>query len=565
MTVENLILDASRREEDALNSRRFHSAAPRRFVASCLAIRVLSLQSERVSLRLRLWEAVSASRFWLVAVLIPLALAVMPASVSQLAASVSSPRVAYLGPCERLSRLTTLRASASTRGARIIAVTFYLDGKPLGSDVTKPYRLDIDAGALRAGTHRVSVVAVDSLGRRGKSRSTTVTVVARHGRSIVVSPGRGLARALARLSHGNVTVRLRPGHYELSDVWLASNTRLVGSGASTVISARSGSYDGILVVNGRHVRISDLVLDGSGPGPGDGQGIAVRPGAADVRISRLEIRRVRNTGIDAWGHYSNISVQDSVINGAGRADTGVLFEQGASSNSSVIRTRVSGFRSYGIDFAFVPHDNPTAALHALALDNVVTDVTDPTVADGTSEGGIWSGGVEAALIGNVIRRTGWDGIETVGSSQRASIVANTISATGTGIYLEHATNNSRISGNQISRIDTGIDVEWRYDGIRSSRNRFIGNTVSSAKQGIFVEVGNDGNRVERNVFISVLTPVVFQGSSNNTAGGNRACGNSDAVVTQSNARSEGGALVNPKNNHLTDNLSSTCSRLVARR
>jgi hypothetical protein len=492
-------------------------------------------------------------------------LAATPVSASPVVAAQPSPQVSYLGPSEQLSRLTTLRASASTRGARVVAVTFLLDGKPLGSDTTKPYSLDIDAGALRAGTHRVSVVAVDSLGRRTRSSSTTVTVAAGRAPSLVVSPRSGLRRALSRLSSGNIAVRLLPGHYQLSGVWLGSNTRLVGSGASTVISAPSRSYDGILIVNGRHVRISDLVLDGAGPGAGDGQGIAIRPGAADVRISRTVIKNVRQTGVDAWHDYDDISVQDSLISGKKLAGAGVLFEQGASSNSSVIRTRVSGFRSYGIEFAYVPHNSKTAARHALALDNVVTDVTDPAVDDGTSEGGIWSGGVEAALIGNVIRRTGWDGIETVGSSLRVSIVANTVSATGTGIYLEHATNDSRVSGNNISRVMTGIDVEWHYDGVGSSRNQFIGNTISSAGRGLFVEVGNDGNRVEHNVFVNVLTPIVFQGSSNNTAGGNRACGNRDAVVIESEARADGGALISAKNNHLSDNVSRACSRLLAGR
>jgi Periplasmic copper-binding protein (NosD) len=407
------------------------------------------------------------------------------------------------------------------------------------------------------------VAAVDSLGRRTKSSSMALTVAAGHARSLVASPHHGLRRALSRLSKGNVTVHLLPGHYRLSGVWLGSNSRLVGSGASTLITAPSGPYDAILVVNGRYVRISNLALDGSRSGRGDGQGVAVRPGAADVRISRLQIKHVRQTGVVAWGNYSDISVQDSVIKGSKRAGQGVLFEQGESSNSSIIRTRVSGLRSYGIDFVCVSYNNPTAARYALALDNVVTDVTDPEVDNGTSEGGIWSGGAEAALIGNVIRRTGWDGIETVGSSQRVTIVANSVSATGTGIYLEHSTNSSRVSGNRISCVKTGIAVEWRYDGIGSNGNSFIDNTIFSADRGLVIEVGDDSNHVERNVFINVFTPIAFQGSSNNTVSGNQACGNTDAVVTESDGRSQSGALVYSKNNRLSGNRSRPCSKLVA--
>jgi len=521
-----------------------------------------SLRSERVSLRLRL-AGMSASRFWFVAALIPLVLVAMPASASPLAASLRLPQVAYLGPGERLSQLTTLRASASTRGASIVAVTFLLDGKPLGSDTTKPYRLEIDAGALRAGVHRLRVAAVDSLGRRAKSRAIPVTIVARHARSLVASPRRGLRRALARLARGGVAVRLLPGHYKLSDVSLGSNTRLSGSGRSTVISAPPGSYERILLVDGRHVRVSDLVLEGSGPGPGDGRAIEVRTGSADVRISQLGIRHVRQTGVYAWGSYRDVSVQDSVVDGGKKADAGVVFEKGRSRDSSVIRTRVSGFRCYGIDFSYLLHDDPRAALDAVALDNVITDISDPTVADGGSEAGIWSGGVNAALISNVIRRTGWDGIETVGSSRRVTIVANTVTATQTGIYLEHSTNNSLISGNRISDVDSGINVEWRYDGIGSDGNSFVGNVIAAAEHGIFVDVGGNGNHIERNVFLNVSFPVRLQGSSNNFVRRNRACHIHDELVTMPDGLHEDGTPAVSEGNRLSGNLVLPCSKLDA--
>lgn len=355
-----------------------------------------------------------------------------------------------------------------------------------------------------------------------------------------------------------------PGRYRLSGVTLGSNARLIGSGSSTVISAPSGSYEGVLVVKGRHVRISDLAIDGSGPGRGGGRAVEVRPGARDVRISRLAIRHVRQTGVLAWGRYSDISVQDSTISGGKQAAAGVVFEDGESNKSSVIRTRISSFRSFGIVFACLSNNDPTAARGAVALDNAITDIFDPTKANGTSEGGIWSGGAGAAIIGNVIKRTGWDGIETVGTSLRVTIIANTVRSTMAGIYLEHATNKSLISENRISKVKTGINVEWRYDGIGSSNNSFIANEVSNADRGLFIDLGDDGNRVERNTFINVDTPVIFQGSSNNVARGNQACGNNGAFVREWDARREDGALVTPARNRLSNNLTRRCSRLVAR-
>jgi parallel beta-helix repeat protein len=122
-----------------------------------------------------------------------------------------------------------------------------------------------------------------------------------------------------------------------------------------------------------------------------------------------------------------------------------------------------------------------------------------------------------------------------------------------------------VRDNRISSVVTAIDVEWRYDGVGSSRNRFLGNTVRSAKRGIFIEVGNDGNRVERNLFLNVITPVVFQGSSNNIAIGNRACGNRGVVVIESEGWRDNGTLARSTGNHLANNVSRSCAKLVPRK
>src|SRR5207249_3842055 len=134
---------------------------------------------------------------------------------------------------------------------------------------------------------------------------------------------------------------------------------------------------------------------------------------------------------------------------------------------SVIRTRISGFRSFGIIFAQKHYGLRDAGLHALALDNEVSGIRDPArdicrsrpleAGCGTNEIGIESGAVGAVIIGNTLTQAAWDGIETVGSSTGANVVGNTISETPTGIYLEHATNRSLIARNTISAVDTGIN------------------------------------------------------------------------------------------------------------
>jgi parallel beta-helix repeat protein len=174
---------------------------------------------------------------------------------------------------------------------------------------------------------------------------------------------------------------------------------------------------------------------------------------------------------------------------------------------------------------------------------------------GTNEGGIWTGGVEAAVIGNTVRRARWDGIETVGSSTRTTIVGNRIHDTRTGIYLEHSTQRSLIARNVIVDALTGINVEWWHEGAGSSRNTFAFNRIVSAETGIFVDVGGDGNRIVGNVFVGGARPaIVLQGSSRNVVQVNRGCGSSgDSLVAFSSARYDDGTRAESRANRLDGN------------
>jgi parallel beta-helix repeat protein len=209
-------------------------------------------------------------------------------------------------------------------------------------------------------------------------------------------------------------------------------------------------------------------------------------------------------------------------------------------------------------------------LYGVALDNAISNIRDPdrdgcvtnartTSGCGTNEGGIWTGGVAAAIIGNTIRRARWDGIETVGSSTRTTIVANAIRDTRTGIYLEHATNQSLIARNLIVDTPTGINVEWLHDGVGSSRNTFTNNRVVRAESGLFVDVGSDGNRIVGNVFVGGGRPAItLQGSSENVVRDNVGCGVTPApLVGLESARWESGAVADSTGNRLSGNRSVT--------
>ena len=486
-------------------------------------------------------------------------------------ATAQRPSAQFLGP-ERLTGPVDLRAKATARpGSRIVAVSFFLGGKPIGSDTTSPYRLDVDPTLLQRGTHRLVVEAVDNLGRRARSKARQVTVEPSGSEIVEASPGASFDRARRQLATGNVTVRLAPGRYVVDEVMLGSGARLVGSGEGTVLSAPSGKrYWALLVAKGENIRISDLTVDGGGGGPDreGGIGIAVFDGSRDVRLQRLRLTGVRTDGVNAWGRYSSVSLQDSQVESDGRGDAGfVALGSDRSRDTSVIRTRVQGFTSFGILLQQQEHGRPRADLHGVVLDNDVTDIRDPsrdgcwtaakyrTPGCGTNEGGIWTGGVEAAVIGNTVRRARWDGIETVGSSTRTTIVGNRIHDTRTGIYVEHSTHRSLIARNVIVDALVGINVEWWHEGAGSRRNTFAFNRIVRSKAGIVVDVGGDHNRIVGNVFVDGLRPsIVLQGSSHNVVRGNRGCGSpGQSLVEFSQARYDDGRRAVSRFNRLDGN------------
>jgi parallel beta-helix repeat protein len=489
--------------------------------------------------------------------------------------SAGPPSITLLGPPVRVDRPTTLKASAKAHSGRVVAVTFLLDGTPLGSDTIAPYTFQLDPGLARSGRHRLTVVAVDNHGRRSSTRPAVLTTDRFRTQALTAAPGKGLERALAALRRGHVTVRLAPGRYRLDDVRVGDGGRLIGSGPRSVIAAPAGtSYFAVLVARGRDIAISNLAVDGGGPGAGRGIAVAVFDGSRNVRLDRLRLTNIRTDGVNIWGAHSNVSVQDSLIEGGATAQVGV-FDLGSdrSRDTSVIRTRVRGFRSHGILLAQREHGRPAAALHGLVLDNVVTDIRNPardrcyyapntTPKCGTDEGGIWTGGVEAAIVGNTVVRARWDGIETVGSSTRTTVVGNTIRDTRTGIYLEHSTHDSLFARNRVSDAQTGINVEWWHDGQGSTRNTFTSNRVSAARGGLFVDVGDDGNQIVGNRFVGGARPaIVLQGTSDNVVRRNLGCGTGrEELVREQSAYNDDGSRAVPRRNRVSGNSTSdSCS------
>lgn len=466
----------------------------------------------------------------------------------------------YTGP-STIAPGSWLTAAEPTGDRRVVAVTFRVDGRPLASDAVWPYRVRLVEGDLDVGRHRVVVETVYRTGETRRSSPTSVQVTSA-SKALVVAPGGGLQALAHRLARGHVTLKLLPGRYDVHELRLGPGVTLTGSGPATVLQAPSHEYWSALLATGAGVTIANLTIDGGGPGPGVGNAVAAQPSAREVMIRDVRIRRLRGTGVYVWGKAHEITVQNCVIDGALTAYAGVVARLEEANDVSVIRSRITRMREFGILFSQLGHDNRTTGLRSLALDNVISDVDHAVDTQGRSKGGIWSGGADASLIGNRITRTGWDGIETVGSSSNVSIARNAISRTKVGIYLEHATNDSTISDNVVARVDTGINVEWRYGGIGSAKNRFLRNAVSHARVGLFVDYGSDNNLLSGNRFSYGERPsIILQGASGNLVTGNIACGADGPVVREQAADPGGGVSGAPVSNVIRGNANrAQCRR-----
>ena len=494
----------------------------------------------------------------LLALLAALAVVVPALAVAADRAKGPAAALAYAGPTTVRAGTTLLARTPADKN--IVAVTFRVDGKPFASDTVPPYTTRVLAGELAPGRHRMVVELVYRSGDRRRSRPTHIDVPRRGGQKMLTVSPAGFAAAARRMAAGNVAVRLLPGRYQIRELPIGGNVTLVGSGPATVLETPADDHWGGLVLKGSDITVANLAIRNASPS-GRGHAISVQPGSQRVMLRRLDISRARDAGVYVWGAAAEITVQDSRIDGGTSALSGVIVRTGEGNDASVIRTRITRFAGYGVLFSQLRHDNRSAGLRNVALDNDIADIDAAENTDGRSKGGIWSGGALASIIGNRVTRAGWDGIETVGSSYQVVIARNTISRTRVGIYLEHATHSSVISRNVITDVRTGINVEWLYDGIGSADNQFLQNVVHHALIGIFVDYGSDRNLLSRNRFHYGGRPsIILQGASQNRVVENVACGAEGSIVREQAADPGTGVSVRGTANVIEANTSlASCS------
>jgi hypothetical protein len=237
-------------------------------------------------------------------------------------------------------------------------------------------------------------------------------------------------------------------------------------------------------------------------------------------LRRLSVVHIRGYGVKILGHHQRISVQQSAFNGDDRGLIGVAewSEDASSSDVSVVRCVLKGLRKYGVVLQSYFNGRTWPHARALAYGNSVSDVHDTKVHDGTVEIGIWLTGSSAAALDNLVRDTGWDGIETVVNASRPTIAGNVVRDTMTGIYIENVTRDALIEQNDIAGVSVaGINLEPPHGGPRSGRltiraNRIVGAGV----YGIGSGPGTLGSTITRNIVVdSSRYAILLDGASGN--------------------------------------------------
>jgi parallel beta-helix repeat protein len=460
------------------------------------------------------------------------------------------------------SGLVRFEASASVQGTRVSFVDFLVDGAVVGSDSAAPFSFDWNPAELAGGAHLLTVAASTPAGGRAVSAPMSISTAGRLVATREISSSQSLAAAVAALPAGGGSVHLAAGVYEVEDLWLGNGVQLIGSGPSTVLRPAAGAnYGSVLNIRGTGVSVRGLTVDGNAAAQTGGEGWAVQvgPGARDVVVRAVRIVDARSQGVYLWGDHQRVSIQDSEIDGGGRAAAGVMdqISDATSGDTSVLRTAVRNVRDFGINFFPWTPSRVYPGARALAVGNVIEHVQNANTDNGTNEGGIWTGGVDAVIRDNVVSDTGWDGIQTIGATRHTVIAGNRISRTGVGIYVEHETWDSLIENNTLTDIvGTGINVEWRYSDQGSGRLTIRRNTIiAPGGYGVFIDVGADDNVVEGNVIADArLGAVRLQGSSRNRVVGNDLRGTRQPWCgVETTGLFDNGALAHSDNNQFRGN------------
>ena len=264
----------------------------------------------------------------------------------------------------------------------------------------------------------------------------------------------GMIEAAAR---DNAAVFMPPGTYNLANLTLPDNTRLVGvAGATRIVYGGGGQ---LMTANGaKRIQLSDLVIDGADRALGDNAGLLQFTGVGKVLIDNCEI--------------------------VGSSKHGIRLDR---SGGRIERSSISGAACSGI----------------FATDSADLAITGNRV-DNCGNGGIlifrWQKGEDGTVIsGNRISRiaaksggTGQNGNGVnIYRADNVMITGNHISDCALTAIRTNAASDVQISDNQCLRSgETAIFCEFEFEGALVS-----GNLIDGAANGIAIANFDKGGRL----------------------------------------------------------------------
>jgi hypothetical protein len=399
--------------------------------------------------------------------------------------------VSYTGPTS-ISGISNL--SATTSITNVVAMTWKLDGKAIGTSSIAPYTYDLNAALSASGTHTMSVEAVDQDGNRSQSAGVLVTI--------------GSAPTGSNIVHLSGTN---------SGMTLSANQRVYGNGSSTIINGDVHMASGS--------RLENLVVNGT----------IYAPNTTNARVQFVTLNSSGGEGV-ALGNAPGFHIEDSTLNGPSATGSVKGIEntnaETGGANPVIARNTVRNFGGDGIWMVTGNDDDTVALAHLLILDNNVSGVNGP-YNNGTQARGIIAGGDLGNVIGNTTTGGTTDGLQPFRSASRMHWARNTVSGTPTGIYIEHFGDHSVYEYNTISASSHGFNVEWIASSSppRSTIDAHILHNDITAPTAVFADAGSKQIETAFNALHGTLPAIVYQGSTIGSIHDNTACTTASGSIT----------------------------------
>ena len=271
--------------------------------------------------------------------------------------------------------------------------------------------------------------------------------------------GRVLQRMLDAASQLNRPIFLPPGNYNVSNITLPENTRIMGiPGASRLVHSGGGHF--IMTESASHVELSGLVFDGANRGVAD-------YAQAAVRISRTEHLVIDNcqfvgaTAIGLQVDGSSGRVERNLISGA-QGECGLYALQ--NKGLAITGNEVSACSNGGI----LVHRFQNGEDGTIVTGNRVFNI-------GARNGGTgqWGNGINVFRAGSVM------------------IANNHVSDCAFSAIRSNSGSNVQISGNQCLRSgETAIYSEFEFNGAVITNN-----IIDKAARGISIANFMQGGRM----------------------------------------------------------------------